>query len=50
MQASYTDRPWPEHGRTTEVQILLLPNYEWFTEGSDSADLKGAKALLEALE
>jgi predicted ATPase len=28
---------------------LLAPVYGWFTEGFDTADLKDAKALLDAL-
>jgi len=28
---------------------LLVPAYGWFTEGFDTADLKNAKTLLEAL-
>jgi hypothetical protein len=28
---------------------LLAPIYGWFTEGFDTADLKEAKALLDAL-
>lgn len=28
---------------------LLAPVYGWFTEGFDTADLKNAKALLDAL-
>jgi hypothetical protein len=28
---------------------LLAPVYGWFTEGFDTRDLKGAKALLEEL-
>ena len=28
---------------------LLAPVYVWFTEGFDTADLKNAKALLDAL-
>jgi len=28
---------------------LLAPIYSWFTEGSDTADLQEAKALLEDL-
>jgi hypothetical protein len=28
---------------------LLAEIYNWFTEGFDTADLKGAKALLEEL-
>jgi hypothetical protein len=32
-----------------EAHDLLAPVYEWFTEGSDTADLQEAKALLEEL-
>ena len=28
---------------------MLADNYNWFTEGFDTADLKDAKALLEEL-
>jgi hypothetical protein len=28
---------------------LLAPVYDWFTEGFDTADLKGAKELLKEL-
>jgi predicted ATPase len=40
---------WGEHGRRGEARDLLAPVYGWFTEGFDTADLKEAKALLEAL-
>jgi len=36
-------------GRRTEAHKLLAPIYGWFTEGFDTADLKDAKALLDAL-
>jgi predicted ATPase len=42
-------RLWGEQGRRTEARDLLAPVYGWFTEGFDTADLKAAKALLEAL-
>lgn len=42
-------RLWGERGRRGEAQDLLVPVYGWFTEGFDTADLKEAKALLEAL-
>jgi predicted ATPase len=42
-------RLWGEQGRRTEARELLAPVYGWFTEGFDTADLKGAKALLAAL-
>jgi hypothetical protein len=36
-------------GKRAEAQKLLAEIYDWFTEGFDTADLKEAKALLEAL-
>jgi len=38
-----------EQGRRAEAHELLAPVYGWFTEGFDTADLKEAKALLDAL-
>jgi len=38
-----------EQGRREEARELLAPVYGWFTEGFDTADLKEAKALLDAL-
>jgi predicted ATPase len=38
-----------EQGRRAEARDLLAPVYGWFTEGFDTADLKGAKALLDQL-
>ena len=32
-----------------QARDLLAPVYRWFTEGSDTRDLKDAKALLDAL-
>jgi predicted ATPase len=43
-------RLWGEQGRHAEARELLAPVYRWFTEGFDTADLKEAKALLEALD
>jgi len=40
---------WGEQGRRAEAHQLLAPIYGWFTEGFDTADLKEAKTLLEAL-
>jgi class 3 adenylate cyclase len=40
---------WGEQGRRAEARDLLAPVYGWFTEGFDTSDLKGAKALLEEL-
>jgi predicted ATPase len=42
-------RLWGEQGRRAEARDLLTPVYGWFTEGFDTADLKGAKALLDEL-
>ncbi len=36
-------------GKTNEARDTLAPIYGWFTEGSDTAELKEAKALLEEL-
>jgi predicted ATPase len=40
---------WRDQGKQTEARDLLAPIYGWFTEGFDTADLKGAKALLDEL-
>jgi predicted ATPase len=42
-------RLWQEQGKRAEARALLAPIYDWFTEGFDTADLKEAKALLDAL-
>jgi hypothetical protein len=42
-------RLWQRQGKCAEAGALLAPIYGWFTEGFDTADLKEAKALLEAL-
>jgi predicted ATPase len=42
-------RLWRDQGKRDEARELLAPVYGWFTEGFDTLDLKGAKALLEAL-
>ncbi len=39
-----------DQGRFAEAVALLQPVYDWFTEGFDTADLKAAKALLDALQ
>lgn len=36
-------------GERRNAHDLLAPVYGWFTEGFNAADLKDAKALLEAL-
>jgi predicted ATPase len=40
---------WQQQGKRQEAHDLLAPVYNWFTEGFDTADLKDAKALLDAL-
>jgi predicted ATPase len=42
-------RLWQQQGKRQEAHDLLAPVYTWFTEGFDTADLKDAKALLDAL-
>ena len=42
-------RLWQRQGKMPEARQLLTDIYGWFTEGFDTADLKEAKALLEAL-
>ena len=38
-----------KQGKKEEARRMLAEIYGWFTEGFDTADLKGAKALLEEL-
>jgi predicted ATPase len=42
-------RLWREQGRHAEAHDLLAPVYGWFTEGFDTADLRGAMELLDEL-
>ena len=42
-------RLWQQQGRCPEAYSLLSSVYGWFTEGFDTADLIGAKALLDDL-
>jgi predicted ATPase len=42
-------RLWQQQGKRTEARDLLAPIFGWFTEGFDTADLREAKAMLEAL-
>ncbi|PON16108.1 hypothetical protein C2W62_20225 [Candidatus Entotheonella serta] len=43
-------RLWQQQGKCSEAYDLLMPVYEWFSEGFDTADLQTAKALLEELD
>lgn len=40
---------WAEQGRRTEAYALLQGIYSWFSEGFETADLRRADALLQAL-
>jgi predicted ATPase len=42
-------RLWRDQGKRQQARELLAPVYGWFTEGFDTLDLKGAKALLDDL-
>jgi predicted ATPase len=42
-------RLWQQPGKRQEAYDLLAPVYNWFTEGFDTADLRNAKTLLDAL-
>ena len=42
-------RLWADRGERRNAHNLLAPVYGWFTEGFGTADLKGAKALLDEL-
>ena len=42
-------RVWISHGKSAEANHRLASVYAWFTEGFDSADLAGAKMLLDEL-
>ena len=42
-------RLWQRRGAKDEARRVLAESYGWFTEGFDTADLRDARALLEAL-
>jgi class 3 adenylate cyclase/predicted ATPase len=42
-------RLWRDQGKRADARDLLAPVYAWFTEGFDTPDLKGARALLGEL-
>jgi predicted ATPase len=42
-------RLWQQQGQRATAHDLLAPLYGWFTEGFDTADLRGARILLEEL-
>jgi hypothetical protein len=41
-------RLWRDEGKPQQACELLAPVYGWFTEGSDTRDLKEAKACLRS--
>ena len=42
-------RLWQYQGKRVAARQLLAEVYDWFTEGFDTVDLQGAKALLDEL-
>ena len=42
-------RLWQQQGKPAAARQLLAETYHWFTEGFDTADLREAKGLLDAL-
>ncbi len=40
---------WRDQGKHEQARTLLVPVYDWFSEGFDTADLKEAKTLLDDL-
>ena len=42
-------RLWQQQSKRQDAHDLLAPIYGWFREGFDTADLREAKALLDAL-
>jgi predicted ATPase len=43
-------RLWADQHKCAEARDLLVPIYEWFTEGFNSPDLKSAKEQMERLK
>jgi predicted ATPase len=42
-------RLWRSQDKVQQAREVLAPVYGWFTEGFDTRDLRGAKALLNEL-
>jgi predicted ATPase len=40
-------RLWLAQGKRAEARAFLVPIYEWFSEGFDTADLQDARTLRE---
>jgi adenylate cyclase len=43
-------RLWQRQDKRAEAYRILVEVYGWFTEGFDTADLREAKVLLDALQ
>jgi predicted ATPase len=43
-------RLWRDHGKEGEARALLMPVYDWFTEGFEAPDLQDARTLLAELQ
>ena len=42
-------RLWQQQGKQAKTRELLVPVYNWFTEGFDTQDLKDDRGPLEQL-
>ena len=40
---------WQSQHTEARAREVLIPVFEWFTEGHDSVDLRAAKALVESI-
>jgi hypothetical protein len=40
---------WRQQGKRTEARDLIIPIYNWFTEGLDLPDLQRARTLIDSL-
>jgi predicted ATPase len=47
--ATSLSRLWQRQGKYTVARKMLAKSYNWFTEGFDTADLRQARALLDAM-
>ena len=47
--ATSLSRLWLQEGKTDDARELLVPVYDWFTEGFDTPDLHDARVLADRL-
>jgi len=47
--ATSLSRLWLREGKRDDARELLVPLYDWFTEGFDTADLQDARVLVDRL-